>query len=86
MQVIGEKERWHMKRKTKYTDKPMNFEVIKDFLPPPEELALKEETTKITITLSKESVKFFKLWAKKQHSHYQTMIRRILDHYVAHYH
>lgn len=63
----------------------MDFEIINDFLPPPERLALKDENTKVTITLSKSSVEFFKQCAEKQHSHYQTMIRRILDYYVAHY-
>ena len=63
----------------------MNFEIINDFLPPPEKLALKDENAKVTITLSKSSVECFKQWAEKQDSHYQTMIRRVLDYYVAHY-
>jgi len=63
----------------------MEFKILDDFLPPPEKLALKEENVKVTITLSKSSIEFFKKWAKKQHSHYQSMIRRILDYYVAHY-
>ena len=74
-----------MKKRIKYSDEPMNFEIIDDFLPPPEKLALKEEKVKVTIDLSKSSVEFFKQWASKQHNHYQTMIRRILDNYVAHY-
>lgn len=75
-----------MKKKIKYTEEPMKFEVIDDFLPPPEKLALKEENIKVTLTLSKTSLEFFKKYAKKMHGHYQTMIRRILDRYVAHYH
>ncbi len=44
----------------KYTDEPMGkVKVIKDFLPSPEELALKEETVKVTISLSRASVDFF---------------------------
>ena len=74
-----------MNKKIKYTDEPMNFKVVEDFLPPPEELAIKEDNVRVTITLSKESVAFFKDWAEKTHSHYQTMIRRILDSYVARY-
>ena len=43
-------------KKIKYTDEPMNnVEVIVDFLPP-EELAFKEKTVKITIALSRSSV------------------------------
>ncbi len=75
-----------MKKKIKYTNEAMDFEILKDFLPPPEKLALREETVKVTIGLSKSSVDFFKMFAKKKHGHYQTMIRKILDSYVAHYH
>jgi len=55
-----------MKEKTKYTDEPMGkVKVISDFLPSPEELALKDETVKVTITLSKTSVDFFKISLQK---------------------
>lgn len=74
-----------MKKKIKYTNEPMKFEVIEDFLPPPEKLALKEENVKVTLTLSKTSLEFFKKYAQKMHGHYQTMIRKIIDNYVAHY-
>ena len=58
--------------------------VINDFLPSPEELALKEETVKVTISLSRASVDFFKNEAKKYNTQYQKMIRRLLDEYTAH--
>jgi predicted DNA binding CopG/RHH family protein len=75
-----------MKEKIKYTDEPMRkVKVIKDFLPSPEELALKEETVKVTISLSKASVEFFKNEAKKYNTQYQKMIRRLLDEYTAHH-
>jgi hypothetical protein len=71
-----------MKGKITYTDEPFGkVKVISDFLPSPEELALKEETVKVTIALSKSSVEFFKNEAKKHHTQYQKMIRR---HYAAH--
>ena len=54
-----------------------------DFLPSPEELALKNEQTKVTIALSSESVDFFKEAARKHHMQYQKMIRQLLDEYVA---
>jgi len=60
--------------------------VIRDFLPPPEELAFKEEQIKVTIGLSKSSVDFFKKEAKRHHTQYQKMIRRLLDLYVAQHH
>ena len=59
--------------------------IIPDFLPTPEELALKEETVKITISLSKASVEFFKNEAKKYNTQYQKMIRRLLDEYAVHH-
>jgi hypothetical protein len=37
---------------------------------------------KITITLSKKSVDFFKSEAARAHTQYQRMIRRLLDAYV----
>ncbi len=74
-----------MKKRIKYTDEPIEFKVVEDFLPPPDRLALREENVRVTITLSKASVEFFKTYAKKTHSHYQAMIRGILDRYVTHY-
>lgn len=35
------------------------------------------------MTLSKSSVDYFKRAAKKYHTHYQTMIRRLIDAYTA---
>ena len=74
-----------MKRRIKYNDEPMELELIEDFLPSPEQLALKEENIKVTITLSKESIEFFKQAAKRHNSFYQKMIRKVLDSYVSHY-
>ena len=74
-----------MKKKIKYIDEPMGkVRVISDFLPSPEELALKDETIKITIALSKASVDFFKNEARKYNTQYQKMIRRLLDEYATH--
>jgi hypothetical protein len=56
--------------------------VIGDFLPSPEELAFRDKDVKITITLSKKSVEFFKSVAAKSDTQYQRMIRRLLDAYV----
>lgn len=72
-----------MKEKIKYTDEPMdNVKVVADFLPSIEELVFKEETVKVTISLSKTSVEFFKEVAHKNRTQYQKMIRRLLDEYV----
>lgn len=58
--------------------------VVEDFLPSPEELALKDETVKVTIALSKTSIDFFKNEARKHNTQYQKMIRRLLDEYASH--
>lgn len=75
-----------MKGKIKYTDEPLGkLRIVKDFLPKPEELVFKEKNVKVTITLSKNSIDFFKKEAKKQHTQYQKMIRRLLDLYATRY-
>jgi len=81
-----------MKKKTNYKSAPVSIkkaiegaEIIEDFLPPPEKLILKDKTVKITISLSKNSIDFFKKNAEKNGISYQTMIRKILDIYAAHY-
>lgn len=72
-----------MSSKIKYTNEPMGkLELVPDFLPSPQELAFREEGTKITLALSKKSVEFFKSEATKHHTQYQRMIRRLLDSYV----
>ena len=83
---IGEKGEKSMKNKIKYTDEPMGeLRVIKDFLPPPDQLVLKEENIKITISLKKSSVDFFKKEAQKRRISYQKMIRRVIDWYASQY-
>jgi len=78
-----------MKEKTKnikYTDAPLGkIKLVNDFLPSPEDLVFKEENIKVTITLSKSSVDFFKKAAEKNHTQYQKMIRHLLDQYTAHH-
>ena len=81
-----------MSKKTGYHDAPAGIpeaissaEVIDDFLPPPGELILRDETIKVTISLTQKSVDFFKKSAKKQGVPYQTMIRRVLDLYTRRY-
>lgn len=58
---------------------------VKDFLPSPAELAIRQKTTKITISLNKSSVQFFKHEAERHHTKYQRMIRELLDRYAMQY-
>lgn len=72
-----------MKKKIKYSEGPIKkIKKVKDFLPPPEQLVLKEENVKVTISLNKTTVDFFKKEAKNHHTQYQKMIRKLLDEYT----
>ncbi len=72
-----------MSERIKYTNEPFGkFRVIPDFLPRPEDLVFRDEGIKITISLSRRSVEFFKSEARKHNTQYQRMIRRLLDAYV----
>jgi len=74
-----------MNKTIQYSNEPIgDIKLVSDFLPSPEELALKQQNTKVTISLSSESVAYFKSTAKKHHMQYQKMIRQLLDDYVAH--
>lgn len=87
MQDIGERGKNYMsKREIKYTDEPIGeVKFVADFLPPPDQLVLREETVKVTLALTKESVDFFKEIAREKNTHYQTMIRSLLEQYKEHY-
>ncbi len=75
-----------MKRKTRYRDEPLGkLEIVSDFLPPPEKLVLRDDGVKVTISLSKHSVDFFKRYAALSKVPYQKMIRSLLDGYVKHH-
>ena len=86
MQDIGGEEKIYMKKKIKYgNEKIGKIQIVKDFLPTPEELVFKENTVKITLNLSKSSIDFFKDLAKKHDSRYQKFIRTLLDNYTSIY-
>ena len=75
-----------MKEKIIDSNKPIGkMARVNDFLPPPEELIMPEETVKITILLKKSSVDFFKHKAQECHTKYQKMIRELVDKYAAEY-
>jgi predicted DNA binding CopG/RHH family protein len=81
-----------MKKKTVYEKAPedigdalMNAREVEDVLPPPDQLVKKEGTVKVTISLSRRSVDFFKDRAEKQGVPYQTMIKSLIDMYTDYY-
>ena len=56
--------------------------VVQDFLPAPEALVPREENVKVTLSLSRRSVDFFKRAAKARRVPYQRMIRALVDAYA----
>ncbi len=56
--------------------------VVKDFLPSPDQLVPREDSVKVTLSLSRRSVDFFKRAAKQRRVPYQRMIRSLVDTYA----
>jgi hypothetical protein len=76
-----------MKKTTnKQNDMPIGkLTRINDALPSPDKLIMPEETIKITISLKKSSVDFFKRKAEQYHTKYQKMLRELIDRYATQY-
>lgn len=75
-----------MRKQIRYTDEPLGrLRVVKDFLPSPDQLVLREDSVKVTISLSKSSVDYFKRVASENRTQYQKLIRKVLDLYAAHF-
>jgi len=56
--------------------------VVEDFLPVPTDLVLREDNVKVTLSLSRRSLDFFKREARKRRVPYQRMIRALVDTYA----
>jgi hypothetical protein len=56
--------------------------IVKDFLPTPDRLVLREQNAKVTLSLSQRSVAFFKRAARQRRVPYQRMIRALVDAYA----
>lgn len=71
------------KSKIEYTKGEMgNVRIVKDFLPLPSQLVLRDDNVKVTLSLSRRSINFFKREARKQRVPYQKMIRALVDGYA----
>jgi hypothetical protein len=70
-------------RTVKYTAGEIGrVRVVPDFLPSPADLVPREENVKVTLSLSRRSLDFFKREAKKRRVPYQRMIRALVDTYA----
>ena len=81
-----------MKKETAYKKAPADIaesilqeNVVNDMLPPPDQLVFKEENERITINLTRSSIKFFRAKAQEMNIPYQRMIKQILDLYSKKY-
>jgi len=71
------------KRTVKYSAGEIGrVRVVKDFLPSPDAPVPREENVKVTLSLSRRSVDFFKRAAKRRRVPYQRMIRALVDAYA----
>lgn len=71
--------------KTEYNGSFGKMKLINDFLPTPEQLVFKEspKMEKITISINKSTIAFFKDEADRLNTSYQRMIRNLLNQYVS---
>lgn len=70
-------------RTVKYTAGEIGrVRVVEDFLPPPEALVAREDNVKVTLSLSRRSIDYFKRAAKSRRVPYQRMIRALVDTYA----
>ena len=75
-----------MRTNHKYTEGPIGrASIVADFLPAPEDLVFREEQVKVTLSLNKSTIDYFKEKASQHHAKYQRMIRTLLDKYVAYH-
>ena len=74
------------RKRHRKTDQPVGqLKAVSDFLPPPERLAAPEEMIKVTVSLDRRSLEFFKDRAAASGTKYQRMIRELIKTYAAHY-
>ena len=81
-----------MANKVRYTKAPADMAraleaavSIEDFLPSPDQLVLRQDKEKITISLDKRNVDLFRHYAKKHNAKYQTMMNDVLGEYADKY-
>ena len=71
-----------MKKRTKYTDEPMEFEIIEDFLPPPQQLVRRTRKVKVTVEVGEPTVEIFRKKAGRSADGYRRMMGELLDFYA----
>ena len=72
-----------MSKQIKYTDEPMEFEIIADELPSPEELRQRLRKVRVTVEVDAPTVAVFRKKAGRGRAAYRRMMGRLLDAYAA---
>ena len=71
-----------MKKRTKYADEAMDFEIIEDFLPPPDELVRRARKVKVTLEVTQPTVDVFRKKAGGSTVQSRRMMGQLLDFYA----
>ena len=71
-----------MKKPTKYTDEPMQFRIIEDFLPSPQQLVRRTRKVKVTLEVGQPTVEMFRRKAGPSADGYRRMMGELLDFYA----
>jgi hypothetical protein len=71
-----------MNKRTRYTDEPMQFALIADTLPSPEELRLRLRKVRVTVEVDAPTVDVFRRKAGHGKAAYRRMMGRLLDAYA----
>lgn len=90
VRVHGEKGGSYMKKKIINKDDLGDMPIgkmtrVPNFLPPPEELIFPEQLVKVTLSIDKSCLEFFKATANKLGGKYQKMMREVLRGYAQRY-
>ena len=72
-----------MNKRIRYTDEPMEFTVVEDFLPSPDELRLRMRKVKVTVEVGAPTVQVFRKKAGRKGGAYRRMMGELLDVYAA---
>ncbi len=71
-----------MSKRTRYTDEPMEFTIIRDRLPRPEELRRRLRKVKVTVEVAAPTVAAFRKKAGRGPGGYRRMMGALLDVYA----
>ncbi len=72
-----------MKKRIKYTDEPMEFTIIKDFLPPPEVLRKSLKKVRVTVEVEAPTAQMFQTQAGQSPSDAGRLMGKLLDLYAS---